>query len=130
MKKELILINTSNLHSGGGLQVGISFLYELSKMTTDNLSSLHIVVSSEIDKGLCQIGVNKEVFEKWLTENVDDDIFTEAYAKLSEYSGLSLHDLDEVYKNHTDEFIKDFKEIIKQVATDKINDILLKYELK
>ena len=65
MKKELILINTSNLHSGGGLQVGISFLYELSKMTTDNLSSLHIVVSSEIDKGLCQIGVNKEVFENY-----------------------------------------------------------------
>ena len=93
-------------------------------------------VSINADKGKVHIDIekkklsNKEVFEKWLTENVDDDIFTEAYAKLSEYSGLSLHDLDKVYKNHTDEFIKDFKEIIKQVATDKINDILLKYELK
>jgi hypothetical protein len=103
---------------------------------TINKNNVIYNVSINADKGKVHIDIekkklsNKEVFEKWLTENVDDDIFTEAYAKLSEYSGLSLHDLDEVYKNHTDEFIKDFKEIIKQVATDKINDILLKYELK
>mgnify|MGYP000036704870 FL=1 len=103
---------------------------------TINKNNVIYNVSINADKGKVHIDIekkklsNKEVFEKWLTENVDDDIFTEAYAKLSEYSGLSLHDLDEVYKNYTDEFIKDFKEIIKQVATDKINDILLKYELK
>ena len=103
---------------------------------TINKNNVIYNVSINADKGKVHIDIekkklsNKEVFEKWLTENVDDDIFTEAYAKLSEYSGLSLHDLDEVYKNHTDEFIKDFKEIIKQVATDKINDILLKYGLK
>lgn len=103
---------------------------------TINKNNVIYNVSINADKGKVHIDIekkklsNKEVFEKWLTENVDDDIFTEAYAKLSEYSGLSLHDLDEVYKNHTDEFIKDFKEIIKQVATDKINDMLLKYELK
>lgn len=103
---------------------------------TINKNNVIYNVSINADKGKVHIDIekkklsNKEVFEKWLTENVDDDIFTEAYAKLSEYSGLSLHDLDEVYKNHTDEFIKDFKEIIKQVASDKINDILLKYELK
>ena len=103
---------------------------------TINKNNVIYNVSINADKGKVHIDIekkklsNKEVFEKWLTENVDDDIFTEAYAKLSEYSGLSLHDLDEVYKNHKDEFIKDFKEIIKQVATDKINDILLKYELK
>jgi len=103
---------------------------------TINKNNVIYNVSINADKGKVHIDIekkklsNKEVFEKWLTENVDDDIFTEAYAKLSEYSGLSLHDLDKVYKNHTDEFIKDFKEIIKQVATDKINDILLKYELK
>lgn len=103
---------------------------------TINKNNVIYNVSINADKGKVHIDIekkklsNKEVFEKWLTENVDDDIFTEAYAKLSEYSGLSLHDLDEVYKNHTDEFIKDFKEIIKQVAADKINDILLKYELK
>lgn len=103
---------------------------------TINKNNVIYNVSINADKGKVHIDIekkklsNREVFEKWLTENVDDDIFTEAYAKLSEYSGLSLHDLDEVYKNHTDEFIKDFKEIIKQVATDKINDILLKYELK
>ena len=103
---------------------------------TINKNNVIYNVSINADKGKVHIDIekkklsNKEVFEKWLTENVDDDIFTEAYAKLSEYSGLSLHDLDEVYKNHTDEFIKDFKEIIKQVAADKINDILLKYGLK
>ena len=103
---------------------------------TINKNNVIYNVSINADKGKVHIDIekkklsNKEVFEKWLTENVDDDIFTEAYAKLSEYSGLSLHDLDEVYKNHTNEFIKDFKEIIKQVAADKINDILLKYELK
>ena len=54
---------------------------------TINKNNVIYNVSINADKGKVHIDIekkklsNKEVFEKWLTENVDDDIFTEAYAK-------------------------------------------------
>lgn len=51
-KHNLVLINTSNLHNGGGVQVAISFIYELSLMTDRDLSYLHIVTSRQVNEGL------------------------------------------------------------------------------
>ncbi|WP_312751126.1 glycosyltransferase [Psychrobacter sanguinis] len=47
-----VLINASNLHTGGGVQVAISFLYELSLMSNTDLSYIHIVASDEVNIGL------------------------------------------------------------------------------
>lgn len=48
----LTLINCSNLHNGGGVQVAISFIYELSIMFDKDFSCIHIVTSKEVDEGL------------------------------------------------------------------------------
>ena len=45
-----ILINTSNLYVGGGVQVALSFIRELKKFETDN--RYHIFCSPEIHKQL------------------------------------------------------------------------------
>ena len=47
-----ILINASNLHSGGGVQVAVSFLYELSLMSNIDFSYIHVVASDEVNIGL------------------------------------------------------------------------------
>lgn len=47
-----VLINASNLHTGGGVQVAISFLYELSLMSNTDLSYIHVVASNEVNIGL------------------------------------------------------------------------------
>jgi hypothetical protein len=46
-----IIINTANLHSGGGVQVAVSFIDELSRMETP-LSSIRILASSEVHLNL------------------------------------------------------------------------------
>ncbi|MCD9464116.1 hypothetical protein CJF25_14170 [Photobacterium phosphoreum] len=44
-----ILINASNLHVGGGIQVGASFIYELSKIICNNSNDeFHIILSTEV----------------------------------------------------------------------------------
>ena len=52
---KLALINASNLHSGGGTQVAISFIHELSLMVDHDFSHIHIITSSEVDKGLSRL---------------------------------------------------------------------------
>lgn len=46
-----LLINATNLHVGGGLQVATSFLYELQKLDVEGLE-LSIAVSSTVDSNL------------------------------------------------------------------------------
>ena len=58
----MILIKASNVHVGGGVQVATSFLYELSRMMNKDLSSIHIVSSSEVDNGLSRLNTNTAVF--------------------------------------------------------------------
>lgn len=62
MKNSLILINCSNLHHGGGVQVAISFIYELSLMVDKRLSDIHIVTSTEVDKGLKRLNTKVDSF--------------------------------------------------------------------
>lgn len=49
--KNRVLINASNLHAGGGIQVAISFIEELSFIKSD-VVEFHVVCSSEVDQGL------------------------------------------------------------------------------
>jgi len=60
--KKLVLINVSNLHIGGGVQVAISFLSELSMMDKYDFSDYHVVASSEVDEGLIRLDINMSVF--------------------------------------------------------------------
>src|SRR5690554_1891234 len=60
-----ILINTSNLHSGGGVQVAASFLYELSLMRGVDAMPIHVVVSTMVANGLSRLNVDTTVFERY-----------------------------------------------------------------
>lgn len=61
MLDKLVLINASNLHQGGGIQVAISFLYEISIMLKD-MKLIHVIASTEVNKGLIYLNVNTSVF--------------------------------------------------------------------
>lgn len=43
-----ILINASNLHVGGGVQVAASFIYELSKLINKKNFSISVIISKEV----------------------------------------------------------------------------------
>lgn len=76
-----VLINASNLHTGGGLQVGISFLYEASRLNSRDLGLLNVVVSNEVHEGLTQIGVNMAIFGSY--EIIDTFGLEALYSKLN-----------------------------------------------
>lgn len=65
----LVLINSSNLHTGGGLQVAISFIYELSLMVDNDFSYIHIVTSKEVDKGLKNLNTKTDRFGQYKVIN-------------------------------------------------------------
>lgn len=67
--KKSILINASNLHVGGGKQVAVSLLYELSKLDYKELD-LHIICSSQIDSELKKLKINFESFKSYKIINV------------------------------------------------------------
>lgn len=56
------LINASNLHAGGGIQVAISFLYEIAAMKNKDLTYIHVITSSEVDSGLSRLNANTSAF--------------------------------------------------------------------
>jgi len=63
-----ILINASNLHSGGGVQVACSFIYELSLM--GNLpNNFFIWCSSEVDLNLRSLNCNLKSFSNYSVVN-------------------------------------------------------------
>ncbi|WP_299364855.1 glycosyltransferase [uncultured Paracoccus sp.] len=51
-----ILINASNLHVGGGVQVATSFLAEIATKSAE-MSDVEIMVSSEVESNLLRMGV-------------------------------------------------------------------------
>lgn len=55
MKRNLILVNCSNLHNGGGVQVAVSFIFELSLLSDTDLSYIHVVASDEVNDGLTRL---------------------------------------------------------------------------
>ena len=55
------LINASNLHNGGGVQVASSFIYELS-LLHDLPGNITCFVSSEVAENLHQVGCDFSKF--------------------------------------------------------------------
>lgn len=51
-----ICINASNLHSGGGVQVAVSFIFELSQIETPSDLDVYIMVSTKVHENLLSIG--------------------------------------------------------------------------
>lgn len=68
MKK--VLINASNLHSGGGVQVAISLISELSKNIADKNATYTLYVSSIVYTSLKKLKVDLSCFEKILEINL------------------------------------------------------------
>lgn len=62
-----IIINASNLHNGGGIQVATSFLYELNKTPQKNFIPT-VYISSEIAQELTKLGVNIKK-NNWIVYN-------------------------------------------------------------
>lgn len=60
--KKKILINTSNLHNGGGVQVAVSFIFELSLLSDIDLSYIHVVASDEVNHGLTRLNTRLNSF--------------------------------------------------------------------
>lgn len=80
----MVLINASNLHVGGAVQVASSFIYEASYMPRD-FSHVHVVVSNEVDIALTRTNTRKEIFGHYevldthgldaLTSSLNEKIF-------------------------------------------------------
>ena len=63
-----ILINASNLHSGGGVQVASSFINELPSISNNIIKCFDIIVSSEVDKNINK--VTKNFFKNYKVHNI------------------------------------------------------------
>lgn len=68
MKK--ILINASNLHNGGGIQVATSFLSELSDLNLELNFEIFVYVSSVVDENLKSTGFEKNKFKNYKVLNI------------------------------------------------------------
>ena len=60
----MFLINLSNLHTGGGLQVAISFVDELSRLPPP-LFKYSLIVSTEVHEGLVRLGTDISQFSDY-----------------------------------------------------------------
>lgn len=70
MKK--ILINASNLHVGGGIQVAASFIFEFSKMLEEFSNfDIYIYASTEVNKNLVLQGVNVKILNSYTVLDVN-----------------------------------------------------------
>lgn len=77
----MVLINASNLHAGGGVQVAASFIYELSLLGDLDLSFLDVLVSQEVANALENLNTNVDVFSGY---SINDSKGVKAF-----FSGLN-----------------------------------------
>lgn len=63
-----ILINASNLHAGGGVQVACSFINELPFISNTCIKFFDVIVSSEVDKNIHQN--TRDFFKNYKVYNV------------------------------------------------------------
>lgn len=64
MSNKTVLINAANLHVGGGVQVAISFINELSKINS-KVIDFHVICSTEVNKTLIKTGVDTAKFSSY-----------------------------------------------------------------
>ncbi|HZJ97858.1 MAG TPA: glycosyltransferase family 4 protein [Oligella sp.] len=69
MLKKNVLINASNLHLGGGVQVAISFINELSRIKSETIE-FHVVCSTEVNKALVKAGTDTSKFSSYQVYDV------------------------------------------------------------
>ncbi len=62
------IVNASNLHVGGGVQVAVSFIDELSRDASS--SAVRVWSSSEVDANLRRLGVNFQAFKEYLLVDI------------------------------------------------------------
>ncbi len=62
------LINASNLHNGGGVQVAVSVIYELSLLPA-LAGELDVVVSDEVHSALLGVRCNSQLFARYVIFN-------------------------------------------------------------
>lgn len=60
-----ILINAANLHVGGGVQVAVSFIYEMTQLLDYDFSNINVIASSPINKALIQLNVDTSIFQSY-----------------------------------------------------------------
>lgn len=65
-----IAINLSNLHGGGGVQVAVSFLSELSFLKK-HASRLSVFASTEINREILSLGIDTNVFARYKVIDVN-----------------------------------------------------------
>ena len=61
-----VCVNASNLHAGGGVQVAVSFVYELSNLARQRNYSLSVIVSTEVHRDLMGLGADTNLFFEYL----------------------------------------------------------------
>lgn len=85
-----ILINASNLHVGGGIQVAVSFINELSEILTENKYDIDIslYISTSVKKNLNN-NINLDVFSTFKEINV--------FGVKSEKNNFSLNNFDVIF---------------------------------
>lgn len=60
-----VCINATNLHSGGGVQVAVSFIFELSRIGRVAGTSFSVLVSTEVARDLSEIDFDSSVFDRF-----------------------------------------------------------------
>ncbi|SDH74680.1 Glycosyltransferase involved in cell wall bisynthesis [Vibrio xiamenensis] len=63
------LIFAGNLHAGGGVQVAISFIQEISQSDIISKENTDLLVSSRIDSELAKLGVDTSCFKRYYVED-------------------------------------------------------------
>lgn len=70
-KDKKILINSANLHVGGGIQVAVSFIYEMTKISEYNFSNIDIIVSDSVHQGLIALNTDISIFNNYRVLNLN-----------------------------------------------------------
>lgn len=69
----------------------------------------------------------KKEFEEWV-DSIDDDIFTETWESLAEE--YSLKELNDIYESDNfEEIVGLFKERAREIAIDKINELIDTFDI-
>lgn len=76
-----VFVNVSNLHTGGGVQVAASFLYELSSIKDEGISNIHVFASSEVADSLSRLNAKISTFGHY--EVIDTYGFKAFFSSLS-----------------------------------------------
>lgn len=66
--RKSVLINATNLHVGGGVQVATSFVYELQCLLKSNMHldmQIYVAVSSRVHDNLSRLGCDVDVFDDY-----------------------------------------------------------------